>query len=170
MKRKFISITISIIIIFLIAAAIYANYSANSKKQKIVANSPGTSTISTSLPENTTENTTIETLDIPLITTAIETIETTAEDINKNLPTLKLIVYEGPVIEQDSNICYYRVKAIVTGNPAPIIKFNKDDSNGAWGKNIAQVNLKNGESFNLTVTAFNSAGAVTKHINLTWSQ
>jgi hypothetical protein len=169
MKKKFISITISIIIIFLIVVAIYTNYTANSKKQKSVAKSTGTSTISTSLPE-TIATTALETLNTPNTTTVVETIETTAEDINKNLPALKLIVYEGPVIVQDSNMCYYRVKAIVTGNPAPIIKFSKDDSNGAWGKNIAQVNLKNGESYNLAVTAFNTIGTVTKHINLTWSQ
>ena len=38
------------------------------------------------------------------------------------------------------------------------------------GKNKAQINLKNGESYNLVVTAVNSAGSVTKHIELTWSQ
>jgi len=67
-------------------------------------------------------------------------------------------------------MCYYRVEAIVTGDPYPIIKFSKDDSNGTWGKNKAQVNLKNGESYDLIVTAVNSVGAVTKHIVLTWSQ
>jgi len=118
----------------------------------------------------TATTTTIETLSTPSTTTVIETTETTTENISKNLPTLKIIVYEGPVIVQDSDMCYYRVEAIVTGNPAPIIKFSKDDSNGAWGKNKAQVNLKNGESYTLVVTAVNSVGAVTKHIDLTWSQ
>ena len=67
-------------------------------------------------------------------------------------------------------MCYYRVAVIVTGNPAPIIKFSKDDSNGSWGKNKAQVNLKNGESYDLAVTAVNSVGIVTKHIVLIWGQ
>ena len=86
------------------------------------------------------------------------------------MPALKIIVYEGPVIVQNSDICYYRVEAIVTGNPATIIKFSKDDSGGAWGKNKSQVNLKKGESYDLVVTAVNSGGTVTNHIVLTWSQ
>ena len=169
MGKKFVSIMLSIIIILLISVVIYSTYVPNSKKQKTVAVSTETSTIRVSLPE-TTLATTIETLGTPSTTTVIETIETTTTDINKNLPTLKIIVYEGPVIIQDSDICYYRIEAIVTGNPAPIIKFSKDDSGGAWGKNKAQVNLKNGESYDLVVTAVNSVGAVTKHIVLTWSQ
>ena len=169
MGKKFVSITISIIIILLIAVVIYSTYVPNSKKQKTVAVSTETSTIRVSLPE-TTLATTIETLGTPSTTTVIETIETTTTDINKNLPTLKIIVYEGPVIVQDSDMCYYRVEVIVTGNPAPIIKFSKDDSGGAWGKNKAQVNLKNGESYDLVVTAVNSVGTATKHIVLTWSQ
>ena len=169
MKRKFGSIIISILILFLIAVAIYTNNASNSEKQKTVAVSTETSTIRVSLPE-TTLATTIETLGTPSTTTVIETIETTTTDINKNLPTLKIIVYEGPVIIQDSDICYYRVEAIVTGNPAPSIKFSKDDSGGAWGKNKAQVNLKKGESYDLVVTAANSAGTTTKHVVLTWSQ
>jgi hypothetical protein len=170
MEKKFVSITISIIIIFLIAVAVYTSYAPNSKEQETVAVSTETSIISMSLPETTLATTAIETLSTPSTTTVIETIETTTEDISKNLPTLKIIVYEGPVIVQDSDMCYYRVEAIVTGNPAPIIKFSKDDSNGVWGKNKAQVNLKNGESYDLVVTAVNSVGAVTKHIDLTWSQ
>src|SRR5450830_2062499 len=169
MGKKFVSITISIIIILLIAVVIYSTYVPNSKKQKTAAVSTETSTIRVSLPE-TTLATTIETLGTPSTTTVIETIETTTEDISKNLPTLKIIVYEGPVIVQDSDICYYRVKATVTGDPAPVVYFSKDDSGGTWGKNKAQVNLKNGESYDLVVTAVNSVGTVAKHIDLIWSQ
>ena len=116
---------------------------------------------STTITENiiSTQNTTDTT----------EETETTVEEISKSLPTLKLVVYEGPVIV-DSDMCYYRIEAKVTGNPAPIIKFSKDDSNGAWGKKKAQVNLKNGESYDLVVTAVNSAGKVVEHIELTWSK
>ena len=31
------------------------------------------------------------------------------------------------------DICYYRVKAIVTGKPSPTVKFSKDDSGGVFG-------------------------------------
>lgn len=170
MKNKFVYFIISLIIIFLIAVSVYTIYSPNSKKQKTTAASTETSAISVSSPETTLAAAAIETLSAPVTTTAAETIETTTEDISKNLPTLKIVVYEGPVILQDSDMCYYRVKAIVTGNPAPFVKFSKDDSNGVWGKNIAQVNLKNGESYDLVATAVNSFGAATKHISLTWSQ
>ena len=170
MKKKFVSITIFIIIIFLIAVAVYTSYTPNSKKQKTVAENTETSTISTSLPEATVATTASETSRPPSTTTVKETIETTTEDISKNLPTLKIIVYEGPAIVQGSDMCYYRVMAIVTGDPYPIIKFSKDDSNGVWGKNIAQVNLKNGESYDLVVTAVNSFGSAKKHIVLAWSQ
>ena len=180
--RKFVSITISLVIIFLITVAVYTIYAPNSKKQEADAVSAETSTVSVPLAETASATTTIETLSTPSTTsatsapgttsatTAQETIETTTEDISKNLPTLKLTVYEGPVITQDSDMCYFRVKAAVTGNPAPFIKFSRDDSSGVWGKNIAHVNLKNGESYILVVTAVNSVGSVTKHIDLTWSQ
>jgi hypothetical protein len=168
--RKISFIIISIIIVFLLALAVYSIYAPNQEKQKTVAESTETSAAITSLPETTPETTSIETLSTPSITTATETTQTTNEDVNKNLPTLKLVVYEGPVIIEDSSICYYRVEAIVTGDPYPAIKFSKDDSNGAWGKNKAQVNLKNGESYNLIVTATNSAGNITRSIELTWIQ
>jgi len=170
MRNKTVFIIISIIIIFLIAVAINTKYNPNSENQKTIAVSTETSTTIITLPETTLETTTIEALSTPSSTVAIETIETTTEDISKNLPTLKIIVYEGPFIVQDSDMYYYRVEAMVTGGPYPVIKFSKDDSNGAWGKNKAQVNLKNGESYDLIATATNSAGTVTKHIELTWSQ
>jgi hypothetical protein len=166
---KTVYILISIVIIFLIAIAIYTSYIPNSEKQKATAENTETSVALTFLPETTPATTAIETLSTPSETIAVETIQTTTENINKNLPTLKLFVYEGPVIV-DSDMCYYRVEAIVTGDPYPFIKFSKDDSNGTWGKNKAQVNLKNGESYDLVVTAVNSVGAVTKHLALTWSQ
>ena len=169
MKRKFGTIIISISIIFLIVVAVYTSKDSNLEKQKTIAKSTETLAESTSLPEVTIAPTAIESESTPGTTTVIETTQTTAEDISKNLPTLKLIVYEGPVIV-GSDMCYYRVEAIVTGNPIPAIKFSKDDSNGTWGKNKAQVNLNNGESYDLIVTAVNSAGKVTKHIELTWSQ
>ena len=89
MEKKFVSIIISIILIFLIAIAIYTSYAPNSKKQKTVVVSTETSTISMSLPETTSATTSIETLSTPSTTTVIETTETTTEDISKNLPLLR---------------------------------------------------------------------------------
>jgi hypothetical protein len=181
--KKFVSITISLIILFLIIVAVYKSYTPNSKIQKAADESAETSAISEALPETslaTTSNvdtissvTTAanETTSTSNMETALVTTETTAGTTDINLPTLKLIVYEGPVAVQDSGgMVYYRVEAKVTGNPAPFIKFSRDDSGGVWGKNIAQINLKNGESYDLVVTAVNSLGSVRKHIVLTWSQ
>ncbi len=177
MKNKVVIITISIVIVFLIVVVIYTSYIPNPEKQEIVVTTTETpETAAAPIPETTqmTAATEIDddqnTVSTPSTATIIETVETTAEDISKNLPTLKLVIYEGPVIIQDSDICYYRVEAIVTGEPYPAIKFSKDDSNGAWGKNKAQVNLENGESYDLIVTATNVSGSVTKHLELTWSQ
>ena len=108
-------------------------------------------------------------------TTATEAISTTISSVTEEttagvVPTINLEIFEGPIYSAGNGICYYRVKATVTGDPAPVIYFSKDDSGGAWGKNKVQVNLKNGESYDLVVTAVNSVGTATKHINLTWSQ
>ncbi len=170
MRNKIVFITISLVIIFLIVIAVYKSYASNSEKQETVDLSTDTPEVITSLPETTVATTAVETISTQSTTTVVETIATTTEDISKNLPTLKIVVYEGPVIVQDSDMCYYRIEARVSGEPYPTIKFSKDDSNGTWGNNIAQVNLKNGESYDLVVTATNSAGSVTKHIELTWSQ
>ncbi|MES0341452.1 MAG: putative Ig domain-containing protein [Candidatus Humimicrobiaceae bacterium] len=84
-------------------------------------------------------------------------------------PTIELIVYEGPVYSQSDDVCYWRVKAIVTGVPTPVVEFNRDDSNGAWGSKKAQVNLVNPtDSYNLSATATNSEGVATDSISLSW--
>ncbi len=56
-------------------------------------------------------------------------------------PTITLEVYEGATYSSADGVCYYRIKANVTGTPAPDIEFSKDDSNGAWGQDIVQINL-----------------------------
>ena len=90
------------------------------------------------------------------------------EAVNLKTPTLKLSIYKGPEYAQDGTICFYRIKATVTGKPKPQIIFSWDDSNGAWGKNIAQVNLKEGESYTLICEAANPAGKATSSITLNW--
>jgi hypothetical protein len=89
------------------------------------------------------------------------------EEEEKEAPTITLEIYEGPTLSND--ICYYRVKAIVTGNPGPDIDFSKDDSKGAWGDKKTQVNLSDpGETYTLTATAINSEGSDTDSIELSW--
>ena len=168
-KKRTISFLISTciltaILILTVFSVGFSNIASKINFSKVISESDSTTTtiieqITAAENIRSTQNTTDTT----------EETETTVEEINKSLPTLKLVVYEGPVIV-DSDMCYYRIEAKVTGNPAPVIKFSKDDSNGTWGKNKAQVNLKNGESYDLVVTAVNSAGKIVDHIELTWSK
>ena len=93
--------------------------------------------------------------------------EEEAADEEKEAPTIKLETYEGPT--PADGICCYRVKAIVTGKPAPTVEFSKDDSHGAWGSKKVQVNLNDpGEIYTLTATATNSEGSDTDSIELSW--
>jgi len=82
-------------------------------------------------------------------------------------PTITLEIYEGP--ESAGNICYYRIKANVSGVPAPEVEWSRDDSNGAWGQHKAQVNINNpGNTYTLTAKATNLSGTATDSLELSW--
>lgn len=84
-------------------------------------------------------------------------------------PTIDLEIYEGPLYSKSDEVCYYRVKSIVTGNPTPEVEFSKDDSGGAWGKYKIQINLENpSDTYTLTATATNSEGTASDSLNLSW--
>ncbi len=99
-----------------------------------------------------------------------EAAEETIEGAFK-APIISLEIIEGPAYSQlGDNVCYYRVRANVTGNPYPTISFNKDDSLGSWGNTVSQVNLyKNGDSFTLEAVAANSQGTVSDSIILSYA-
>jgi hypothetical protein len=103
-------------------------------------------------------------------TTSAETTSgtTAAETTEKEAPTISLEIYEGPTYSAADDICYYRVKATVTGKPAPTVLFSKDDSGGAWGKYKVQINIHRFQPYKLTATATNSVGNATDSINLAW--
>jgi hypothetical protein len=88
--------------------------------------------------------------------------------ITPKSPEISLQVISGPEYAQENQVCFYRVKANINGEPFPQIKFNKDDSNGAWGLNVAQVNLTQGQSFTLVCEAINSIGSAASEISLGW--
>jgi len=91
------------------------------------------------------------------------------ENIEKEAPTITLEIYEGPIYSSADNVCYYRIKAIVTGNPTPAVVFSKDDSGGAWGSKKVQINFDDPtETYTLTATATNSEGSATDSIALSW--
>jgi len=107
-------------------------------------------------------------------TTATEAISTTntsatEEAAASNAPTIRLEIYEGPTYSAGDDICYYRVRAIVTGEPAPTVSFSKDDSGGVWGPLKTQINLKRSSpNYTLTAKATNSAGQAMNSITLSW--
>jgi len=87
---------------------------------------------------------------------------------SKSAPTITLSVYEGPTYSPADGVCYYRIEAIVTGNPAPTVTFSKDDSGGAWGSKKTQINLNPGDTYTLVATATNSEGVATASMNITY--
>ena len=107
-----------------------------------------------------------------------EAVEEEAEEVEeeeeavveeKEAPTIELEIYEGPTYSASDNVCYYRIKAIVTGKPGPTVEFSKDDSDGAWGSKKAQINLDDpDETYTLTATATNSEGSDSDSIELSW--
>lgn len=103
------------------------------------------------------------------------TYDTQGQDNNLNdeeaiAPTISLEILEGPIYSSSDDVCYYRIKATVTGSPSPKIKWSTDYSNGTLGKDIAQVNLtRDNPTYTLTATATNSEGSATDEIDLSWS-
>ena len=84
-------------------------------------------------------------------------------------PTISLEVYEGPVYVQKDNICYYRIRVVTAGKPAPEISWSRDDSGGSLGSDKAQISLKDvNEKYTLEATAKNSAGTAKDKIEIKW--
>jgi lipoprotein-anchoring transpeptidase ErfK/SrfK len=140
------------------------------------ANTSGNETAASDSVENTATNNNDDTStsqgseDISANSTSTTAIQSESIQESATLPQLSLEVVEGPVILEDSSVCYYRIKANVKGNPRPKINFSKDDSAGAWGENIVQVNLAPDETYELTVKASNSSGQATASAILNWKE
>lgn len=95
--------------------------------------------------------------------------EVAEKEEEKTPPTIELKIYEGPTYSAADDVCFYRVEAIVTGNPTPTVSFSRDDSGGAWGSKKVQINLKrNSPTYTLTATATNSEGSDSDSITLSW--
>ncbi|MFO8192459.1 MAG: hypothetical protein R6U08_06805 [Bacillota bacterium] len=84
-------------------------------------------------------------------------------------PDISLEVISGPELgSTDLGEGKYRfeVKAIISGNPAPEVTFNRDDSIGEAGENRVLIFLEPGESFTLTAVASNSQGRAEDSLEL----
>lgn len=113
--------------------------------------------------EAESENTDKETAEDKDITHSSQT------DSDNKAPTISLSISEGPTYSEADDVCWYRIKATVTGSPAPKITWSKDYSNGSFGNTIAQVNLTRDEpGYTLNATATNSEGSATDTIELFW--
>jgi len=100
---------------------------------------------------------------------SVSTTENDTEDNVSAVPTIRLKIYEGPTYSASDDTCSYKVKAVVTGKPAPVVQFSKDDSKGLLGSGMSQINLKrNMKTYTLTATASNSKGTVMDSITLNW--
>jgi TolB protein len=104
---------------------------------------------------------------------AEETIDKPTEEEEEKRPMtaphVELKIHEGPVYVEDEMLCYYRIEAEVRGEPEPTLEWSRDDSHGAWGQEIAQVNLGSpSETYTLTCTATNPAGEDEASIDIEW--
>ena len=84
-------------------------------------------------------------------------------------PSLDLQIYEGPTYSTEDQTCSYSVKAVVTGDPTPVVQFSRDDSKGTLGPKTTLINLKrNAKSYTLTATARNEYGTAMDSLTLNW--
>jgi heat shock protein HslJ len=84
-------------------------------------------------------------------------------------PAITLEVYEGPVYVEKDSVCYYRIRAAVTGKPAPEISWSRDDSGGSLGADKVQIDLKGvDEKYTLEATAKNSEGTAKDKVEIKW--
>ena len=122
-------------------------------------------TTKVSLAEDTNEEKTTDTTK----SNSTDTAKSSSTDAQAAAPTIKLQIYEGPTYSQADDVCYYRIEAVVTGSPAPLVTFSKDDSSGAFGSKKVQVNLtQSNQNYTLTAKAKNSSGEAEAAIDLKW--
>jgi hypothetical protein len=168
-KNKLLLIPILILVI-LFGSAATCNMCGLGSVSTASSETAATSETSAETSSETVAGVTKDTAESSVTDSATETSEETAAATEKTeVPTIKLEIYEGPTYAAPEDICYYRVKATVTGSPDPKVTFSKDDSAGAWGSKKVQINLtKSNPSYTLTAKAKNSAGESTASLTLNW--
>jgi hypothetical protein len=147
------------------ATTVTAEQTSESSSNNDSSSSSSSSESSPDVPEETPEPT--EEI------TAIEVIEETPEtepatESVATKPTISLAIIEGPIYSPADDVCFYRVRATVTGNPGPNVSWSKNDTS-SYGDYVAQVNLTRANpTYTLTGTATNSAGSASDSIPLSW--
>ena len=177
MKNKLFPFISILVLLILFGTAATCNMCGFGLTTPTVATEKAVSETTDSQEDNTSAETAIveetvaedETVEETVAEETKETTDSKTTDSQKEAPTIKLEIYEGPTYSQTDNVCYYRIKATVTGDPVPTVTFSKDDSNGAFGSKKVQVNLtKSSPSYTLTAIAKNSAGEAKYSITLNW--
>jgi len=103
------------------------------------------------------------------VSTTTSTTASSTKSAGESAPTISLEIYKGPTYSSSDGVCYYRIKANVTGSPSPTVSFSRDDSEGAWGDRKCQVNLNSPtDTYTLTATATNASGSATDSIVISW--
>ena len=170
-KNKFYILLAILALIFLFSFSALCNQSSATNKEKVAVN---TSEESSKASESNKEekqdsNTNSENKEDNSDNQDNSQEEEEEENSEAEAPTIDLEIYEGPVYSAGDDVCYYRIKANVTGKPSPSITFSKDDSSGAWGSKKVQINLNDpSDSYTLTATATNSEGSASDSITLSW--
>jgi len=176
MKNKFFSSMAILVVVFLFGVAATCNMcglNISSASSTTVASAGSDTTVSSG--DTKTGKTAAGDTSVKNTTGGTSSEQTTGETTATSkapkgiAPTIELKIYEGPEYSQADDVCFSRIEAVVTGDPAPTVEFSKDDSGGAFGPKKVQINLtKNNQSYTLTAKAKNSAGEASASINLKW--
>ena len=168
-KKIFIVLSVMIILSLLSVAAVCNTCGSPTETTDTTSEEETTAagaTTSTTARSTTTTDTASDTTADPTSTTDTAAGTTTDEP---RVPTIELSIYEGPTYAEVSGVCYYRIKADITGSPIPDVDFSKDDSGGTLGDLKCQVNINNpGDTYTLIAVAKNSEGTDDDSIELTW--
>jgi len=167
MKKKKLYIFIAIMTsIFLFATAAICNQCGKPAEEKVGIEEEEGATVEEKEEEQEEEEAAIEETEGE---GEEEEEEAEEEEEEKVAPTIELEIYEGPIYSEADGVCYYRIKATVSGDPTPAVEFSKDDSSGAFGSKKAQVNINDpSETYTLEATATNTEGTDSDSITLSW--
>lgn len=168
-KNRFYIILAVLTIIFLFSFSALCNQCSATDEEKIDVGDQEETDKASESNEDDAQNPDIESDEDDPDNQDDEGEENADDEDDAEAPTINLVIYEGPIFSIGDGVCYYRIRANVTGEPDPDIVFSKDDSSGAWGSKKVQINISGpSDSYTLTATATNSEDSASDSITLTW--